>query len=116
MKVVGRWVRVYRPTITGDDPTMYFERLSGDRLRGIIIPKRPAPGPVTIVPKGLLPAETYTVSFHESGELSQANRQGLDGKRDQDRKDAAGRTRLLESAAASRQQARQGTAHRARAT
>jgi hypothetical protein len=70
MKVVGRWVRVYRPTVTGDDPTMYFERTSGDRLRGIIIPKRPAPGPVTIVPKGLLPAETYTVSFHESGEIS----------------------------------------------
>jgi hypothetical protein len=69
-KVVGRWVRVYRPAITGDDPTMYFQRLSGDRLRGIIIPKRPAPGPIAIVPKGLLPTETYTVSFHESAELA----------------------------------------------
>jgi hypothetical protein len=67
--VVGRWVKVYRPTITGDDPTMYFQRLSGDRLRGIVIPKRPAPGPVTIRPKGLSPAETYTVSFHESAEI-----------------------------------------------
>jgi hypothetical protein len=64
--VVGRWVRVYRPLVTGDDPTMYFQRLSGDRLRGIIIPKRPAPQAVTIKPKGLLPAEKYTVSFHES--------------------------------------------------
>ena len=53
--VVGRWVRVYRPIVAGDDPTMYFQRLSGDRQRGIIIPKRPAPGPVTIKPKGLLP-------------------------------------------------------------
>jgi hypothetical protein len=68
-KVVGRWVRVYRPSVLGDDPTMYFQRLSGDHLRGIIIPKRPAPGAVTIVPKGLLPGETYTVSFHESGDL-----------------------------------------------
>jgi hypothetical protein len=65
-KVVGRWVKVYRPLVTGDDPTMYFQRLSGDRCRGIIIPKRPAPGPVTIKPKGLLPAEPYTVSFQES--------------------------------------------------
>ena len=64
--VVGRWVRVYRPPVTGDDPTMYFQRLSGDRRRGIIIPKRPAPGRVTVKPKGLLPAEAYTVTFHES--------------------------------------------------
>ena len=35
---------------------MYFQRLSGDRRRGIIIPKRPAPAPVDIKPKGLLPA------------------------------------------------------------
>jgi len=39
--VVGRWVKVYRPKVEGDDPTMYFERLSGDHLRGLIIPKRP---------------------------------------------------------------------------
>ena len=64
--VVGRWVRVFRPLITGDDPTMYFQRLSRDGKRGVIIPKRPAPGPVTIKPKGLLPKEVYVVSFHES--------------------------------------------------
>jgi hypothetical protein len=64
--VVGRWVRVYRPAVTGDDPTMYFQRLSGDRRRGVIIPKRPAPGPVTLKPKGLLSAEKYLVSFQES--------------------------------------------------
>jgi hypothetical protein len=63
--VVGRWVKIYRPLITGDDPTAYFQRMSGDNLRGIIIPKRPAPEPVTIKPKGLLPRETYYVSFHE---------------------------------------------------
>ncbi len=64
--VVGRWVRVHRPTVVGDDPTMYFQRLSGDRRRGVIIPKRPSPGPVTIKPKGLLPEEKYVVSFQES--------------------------------------------------
>ncbi len=65
--VVGRWVHVFRPQITGDDPTMYFQRLSRDGLRGIIIPKRRAPNAVTIKPKGLLPGAAYTVSFHEAG-------------------------------------------------
>lgn len=64
--VVGRWVKVYRPVIQGDDPTMYFQRLSNDRKRGIIIPKRTAPGPVTIKPKGLIPKTRYFVSFQES--------------------------------------------------
>ncbi len=64
--VVGRWVRVYRPRVDGDDPTMYFERLSRDGLRGIIIPKRATAGPVTIRPKGLLAREVYEISFQES--------------------------------------------------
>jgi hypothetical protein len=64
--VVGRWVHVYRPLIDGDDPTMYFQRLSRDGRRGLVIPKKPAPGPVTIKPKGLQAAETYLVSFQES--------------------------------------------------
>lgn len=64
--VVGRWVKVYRPMITGDDPTMYLQRLSGDRKRGIIIPKHQATAVITIRPKGLLPSETYLVSFQES--------------------------------------------------
>ena len=64
--VVGRWVRVYRPVVEGDDPTMYFQRLSGDAKRGIIIPKHPAPAAVTIKPKGLIPGEEYIVSFQES--------------------------------------------------
>ena len=64
--VVGRWVKVYRPFVEGDDPTMYFQRLSGDRRRGVIIPKRLPSAPVTIKPKGLLPDEMYTVSFHEA--------------------------------------------------
>jgi hypothetical protein len=66
--VVGRWVHVYRPFVSGDDPTMYFERLSRDEERGIIIPKQPAPGPVTIKPKGLLPDKQYVVSYQESSD------------------------------------------------
>jgi hypothetical protein len=41
--VVGRWVRVYRPAVAGDDPTMYFQRLSGDRRRGSSFPNGPLP-------------------------------------------------------------------------
>jgi hypothetical protein len=74
--VVGRWVQVYRPTVSGDDPTMYFERLSGDHKRAIIIPKHTAPGAVTIKPKGLLPDETYVLSFQEAD--GHATRTGAD--------------------------------------
>jgi hypothetical protein len=67
--VVGQWVHVFRPIVTGDDPTMYFQRMSRDGLRGIIIPKRVAPAPVIIRPKGLLAAETYVVNYQESREI-----------------------------------------------
>jgi len=63
--VVGRWVHVYRPLVAGDEPAMYFERLSPDGNRGIIIPKRRATAPVTIRPKGLNGTENYIVSFQE---------------------------------------------------
>jgi hypothetical protein len=66
--VVGRWVRVYHPTITGDDPTMYLQRLAWDRQRGLIITKHRIAGTVTIRPKGLLPEAQYEVGFHESPE------------------------------------------------
>ena len=71
--VVGRWVRVYRPGVVGDDPTMYFERLSHDAQRGIIIPKHPCAGAVTLHPKGLLPGAEYLVTCQE-GPLSEKRR------------------------------------------
>ena len=33
--------------VTGDDPILYFQRLSGDARRGLLIPKRVAPGQIT---------------------------------------------------------------------
>jgi len=74
--VVGRWVHVYRPIVEGDDPTMYFERLSGDGLRGVIIPKHTAQGAVTIKPKGLIADKTYVVNYQESSQVQ--NRSGAD--------------------------------------
>jgi hypothetical protein len=55
---------------------MYFERLSRDGNRGIIIPKRTAPGAITVLPKGLRPAARYLVSFRESDQTYQ--RRGSD--------------------------------------
>lgn len=66
--VAGRWVRIYHPVIAGDDETMYLQRLSWDRLRGIIITKHRIAGTVTIRPKGLRVEEKYEVGFHESSE------------------------------------------------
>ena len=45
---------------------MYFERLSRDGNRGVVIPKRAAPRPVTIWPKALNAAAEYQVCFQES--------------------------------------------------
>jgi len=74
--VVGRWVHVYRPQVAGDEPEIYFERLSRDGKRGVIIPKRQALGPVTIKPKGLNANEKYSISFQES--KASATRTGAD--------------------------------------
>lgn len=75
--VVGRWVHVYRPNVAGDDPSMYFQRMSRDARRGIIIPKHKALQPVTIKPKGLLPDTDYTISLHEAGTSEVRNGQDL---------------------------------------
>ena len=64
--VAGRWVKVYRPRVDGDERTLYLQRLSADRRRGLIVPARPAPGPVTLWPKGLVDDEKYLVAFHVS--------------------------------------------------
>ena len=45
---------------------MYFQRLSRDGKRGIVIPEATRARQVTIRPKGLLPQESYLVSFQES--------------------------------------------------
>ncbi len=74
--VVGRWVHVYRPGVKGDDPSMYFERLSRDGAKGILIPKHVPPHAVTIWPKGLTPSASYAVSFQESA--VQQQRTGAD--------------------------------------
>jgi hypothetical protein len=61
--VVGRWVRVYHPLIDGDDETMYLQRLSWDRERGIVITRHRVDGTVTIRPKGLIEEATYGVGL-----------------------------------------------------
>jgi hypothetical protein len=74
--VAGRWSRVYRPKVQGDDPIIYFQRVSRDGLRSVIIPKRRAPGVVTIWPKGLHPKARYHVTFQES--VQEQKRTGAD--------------------------------------
>ena len=90
--------------VQGDDPTMYFQRLPATGERGIIIPKRVAPGPVTIKPKGLLAESNYIVSFQESDATAPEHRCGPDGKRNPYREIAPGRPDLPEPSAASWQQ------------
>ena len=78
--VVGRWVHVFRPAVEGDDPTMYFQRLSRDGKRGIIIPKHVPAWPVTVHPKGLLPGELHRL-VPGIRRRRKARRRGPDGER-----------------------------------
>jgi hypothetical protein len=67
--VVGRWVRIFHPVIAGDDETMYLQRMSWDRKRGVVITKHRIGGTVTIRPKGLIAGQTYEVGFQDSREV-----------------------------------------------
>jgi hypothetical protein len=61
--VVGRWEHQYHPHATDADAN-WFERLSGDGQRGIIIYKGSGTqSAVTVYPKGLNPAQSYDVRF-----------------------------------------------------
>jgi Melibiase len=74
--VVGRWVKVYHPSVTGDTADWYLQRMSPDNRRGIIMPAHDLKTPITIFPKGLLPGEKYNVSFQETNHVQE--RLGLD--------------------------------------
>jgi hypothetical protein len=61
--VAGRWVQQFHPHGTDVD-TNWFERLSGDGKRGLVIYKgEDSQSPVTVYPKGLDPRRTYDVRF-----------------------------------------------------
>jgi hypothetical protein len=76
--VLGRWVQVYRPTVSTGDATGILQKLSGDGERGYVtFPKGafPAGTDVTVRPKGLTPDLSYTVSSQE-GTVTLATRTG----------------------------------------
>lgn len=61
--VAGRWVQQYHPRATDEDDN-WFERLSGDNRRGLVIYKGfGSDSPVTVYPKGLDPRRLYDVRF-----------------------------------------------------
>jgi hypothetical protein len=64
--VAGRWSHVFHPQVKGDDPVYYFERLSRDGNKGVIILKHFTHGSVELHPKGLHPEQTYDLRFEVS--------------------------------------------------
>ena len=74
--VVGRWVKIYHPPVTGDTPDWYLQRMSRDNRKGIIMPGHAIKSPIKIFPRGLLRAEKYNVSYQES--LATEDRSGSD--------------------------------------
>jgi hypothetical protein len=74
--VAGRWVRQYHPR-GSDADTNWFERLSWDGQRGLIVYKGDSSASaVTVYPKGLNPARSYDVRFQLQGGSSR--RSGAD--------------------------------------
>lgn len=78
--VAGRWSLVYHPRVEGDDPMFYFERLSQDGKRGVVILRHFLQGEAKIYPKGLRPQETYEVQFEMSKRTG--SREGLELMKD----------------------------------
>jgi hypothetical protein len=69
--VTGRWVQQYHPHGTDTDIN-WFERLSGDSKRGLVIYKGDGSAdPVTVYPKGLDPKRAYDVRFQFQAGASQ---------------------------------------------
>jgi hypothetical protein len=74
--VVGRWVRQYHPHGTDSDPN-WFERLSQDGNRGLVIYKgNGSSSAVTVYPKGLNATTTYDVRYQFTA--GSASRTGSD--------------------------------------
>lgn len=78
--VAGRWSRVYHPKVEGDEPVFYFQRLSQDGKRGVVILKHFVKGEVKVYPKGLNGQEIYDVRFAMSKSVSQRTGADLMGK------------------------------------
>ncbi len=58
--------QVYHPRVENDDPVYYFERLSQDGKRGVIILKHFLQGEAKVYPKGLQAEATYEIRFEMS--------------------------------------------------
>jgi hypothetical protein len=59
--VAGRWSLVAHPLVKGDAEGYYFQRISFDRKRALIVLKHDVKGRITIFPRGLLPEHDYLV-------------------------------------------------------
>ncbi len=114
--VVGRWVRQYHPQVSGGVDYSWFQRLSRDGERGVLIykgepsehriwhpvafdeatefPGVAASGTVTVKPKGLNPASTYDVRFELAAGSSETHRQRPDGQRRRPQQTAGRRAHL----------------------
>ncbi|WP_146114810.1 hypothetical protein [Microbacterium sp. MYb45] len=72
--VIGRWVKVYRPTAASGSATGIIQKMSSDSNRGYITFPKSAfalGSSVTIFPKGLIPSADYTVAGQEGSVATQ---------------------------------------------
>ncbi len=75
--VAGRWSYVAHPVIKGDIDYQYFQRVSRDQMKSVIIIKHKPEGEVTIYPRGLIANHSYLVEFGNNPAAGE-NRSGAD--------------------------------------
>lgn len=66
--VAGRFSYMFHPEVVGDSDTYYMQRSSRDRRRACIILKHRPKKRVILFPKGLLPDESYDVTFENKSD------------------------------------------------
>jgi len=68
--LIGRWVKVYRPTVSSGDSTYLLQKTNGDQSKAMIQFSSFTPyfsGSFTVYPKGLLDSQTYTLRCYMGG-------------------------------------------------
>ncbi|GGD98440.1 hypothetical protein [Paenibacillus nasutitermitis] len=74
--VMGRWVKIYRPTLNTGDETYYIQKMSADRTKGYIeAGSQPLSANRIVYPKGLLPTANYTIAT-QGGSMATATNTG----------------------------------------
>jgi hypothetical protein len=73
-RIMKRWTKVYRPTMTNGDGTFFIQYMTGDNKKGVFLTSHYCPyfnKTIRLNPKGLIDSELYTVKARLGGMTAQ---------------------------------------------